>query len=190
MPTNDSAVGPNPLGLCMCGCGQATKLSRQTCHRAGSVKGKPMRFLCGHYQRTVVPRPDYVVDDQTGCWLWQKKITHGYAYMSTADRRTIRAARFYYEQRFGPIPKEMVVDHVRARGCIYRHCVNPDHLEPVTIAVNTQRGDRAKLTQDDVAAIKRLLPTMTQSKIAERFNVCASTISYIKRGRTWSNVEP
>jgi hypothetical protein len=34
----------------------------------------------------------------------------------------------------------MVLDHVRERGCVNRHCVNPAHLEPVTNRTNLLRG--------------------------------------------------
>lgn len=38
-----------------------------------------------------------------------------------------------------PVPKNKVVDHL----CRHRPCMNFDCLEPVTVAVNTYRGDGA-----------------------------------------------
>ena len=46
------------------------------------------------------------------------------------------AHRIGYEQLVGPIPKGLELDHL----CRVRHCVNPDHLEPVTHKENTLRG--------------------------------------------------
>lgn len=43
--------GPNPSGLCQCGCGQPTKIAKSTNVRDGCVKGKPMRFVKGHHGR-------------------------------------------------------------------------------------------------------------------------------------------
>lgn len=40
--------GPNPSGLCECGCGGRTELARQSDSRRGFVKDRPMRFIQGH----------------------------------------------------------------------------------------------------------------------------------------------
>jgi hypothetical protein len=36
------------VGLCECGCGQLAPIAKQSEKRRGYVKGKPMRFICGH----------------------------------------------------------------------------------------------------------------------------------------------
>lgn len=38
------------------------------------------------------------------------------------------------------VPEGSHIDHVAARGCVHRDCVNPDHLEAVTPKINAQRG--------------------------------------------------
>lgn len=38
----------NPVGLCCCGCGRPTAISRKTDKRWGFVKGEPKRYLSGH----------------------------------------------------------------------------------------------------------------------------------------------
>ena len=50
--------------------------------------------------------------------------------------RTIYAHRFAYEMVVGPIPDGLSLDHL----CRVRHCVNPDHLEPVSHKENVLRG--------------------------------------------------
>ena len=70
-----------------------------------------------------------------GCWNWTACLTNGYGHLWVAGR-TVRAHRFAYELLVGPIPEGLVIDHL----CRNHACVRPDHLEPVTQAVNVQRG--------------------------------------------------
>jgi hypothetical protein len=75
---------------------------------------------------------DYIVDE-SGCWIWQRYINrHGYGRLARGGKRgTPRqlAHRWYYERLVGPIPDGLELDHL----CRNRACVNPDHLEPVTM---------------------------------------------------------
>lgn len=82
------------------------------------------------------------INPETGCWEWAgAKLDGGYARLSwpkNGKAGHIRAHRLAYEQFVGPIPEGKVLDHL----CRVRHCVNPAHLEPVTIVENIMRGDR------------------------------------------------
>jgi hypothetical protein len=76
------------------------------------------------------------VDASGDCWLWTGPIApNGYG-STTVDNRTRIAHRAVYEKMVGPIPAGLELDHL----CRVRHCVNPDHLEPVTRSVNLLRG--------------------------------------------------
>ena len=79
------------------------------------------------------------VDDTTGCWLWQGARNKRSGYGSVADPvkgSSGYAHRFAYRELVGPIPEGLVIDHL----CRVRHCVNPDHMEPVTSGENVLRG--------------------------------------------------
>lgn len=84
------------------------------------------------------------VDITPGCWLWTgAKNWTGYGQRSVrvdGKVRTARAHRMAYELLVGPIPEGLTIDHL----CRVRHCVNPDHLEPVTMKENARRGVLAR----------------------------------------------
>lgn len=66
---------------------------------------------------------------------WSHKNADGYGVIHTAEaRRTgLRMAhRMIYEECFGEIPSGTQIDHI----CCNRSCVNPAHLQPVTLQEN------------------------------------------------------
>ena len=88
----------------------------------------------------------------TACWLWTGP--RHYSGKACAcvridvckcygrqwhDGRNWLAHRLTYTLLVGEIPHGLVLDHLKAK-CSSRRCVRPDHLEPVTIEVNTMRG--------------------------------------------------
>jgi hypothetical protein len=75
-----------------------------------------------------------------GCWRWTGHTdAAGYGRLRGhgRDSPVLYAHRFAYEQAKGAIPERHTVDHL----CRNRWCVNPDHLEAVTVRLNTMRGE-------------------------------------------------
>lgn len=89
--------------------------------------------------KTATSNRDYIlarvtVDPDTGCWIWQSCIDqYGYA---KARRGGDRAGhRLSYATFVGVIPDGLQIDHL----CRVKSCVNPQHLEPVTLRENMMR---------------------------------------------------
>lgn len=70
--------------------------------------------------------------DANGCWMWTASCyPSGYGSSGTGY-----AHRVAYEYVKGPIPHGLQIDHL----CRVKACVNPDHLEAVTVKENVRRG--------------------------------------------------
>ncbi|QAY71796.1 HNH endonuclease [Xylanimonas protaetiae] len=108
------------------------------CGRRASVRG-----LCKAHNARVragfdprVPASEarffiHVTEQDDGCWAFD----HVDPRTGYATFRQQRAHRWAYEFFHGPIPDGLHLDHL----CANRRCVNPDHLDPVTVAVNNRR---------------------------------------------------
>ena len=83
------------------------------------------------------------------CWLWiGAKHEKGYGRFARAGGTKIAAHRWAYEDAMGcPVPAELTIDHL----CRNVSCVNPAHLEPVTIRENVQRGYAARRAERSAA---------------------------------------
>lgn len=90
-----------------------------------------------------------VLIEPGACWLWTGGCgTAGYGRLKVSGRER-GAHRFAFEIFNGAIPAGLQIDHTchnadeacpGGPGCTHRRCVNPQHLEAVTQAVNTVRS--------------------------------------------------
>lgn len=79
---------------------------------------------------------DFGVSCAVGPWALTRD---GYS-EARIDGRKWKVARYVYERMRGPIPAGMVVSHT----CLNRACVNPFHLELLTIQESTRRGQERR----------------------------------------------
>jgi hypothetical protein len=99
--------------------------------------GDPLVALKDHTPATERWKTSYVVDEKTECWVWTGPVGGPYGFIQEGAKKRHKAHRFVYEQVVGPVPPGAVLDH----KCRNTLCINPKHLEPVTHALNVQRGD-------------------------------------------------
>lgn len=77
------------------------------------------------------------------CWLWTGYTDPRDGYGRFKPRHNDKAElahRLAYARWYGPVPEDMVVDHL-GHPFERRRCVRPEHLELITHEENTRRGD-------------------------------------------------
>lgn len=167
---------PNPSGICQCGCGQVTPIAKNSNHRVGKVQGEHLRYCRNHHTRRGYHEEDRGF--KTPCWIFEGQLTKdGYAPTSVRHR--------VYAEKKGPVPKGMHLDHL----CFQTDCINADHAEPVTPAVNKQRASGTKMTPNQVREIRALVEPINFYEVGRRYRISGETASAIYRRKVWKNVE-
>lgn len=131
------------------------------------------------------------------CLIWPyNRSNHGYGLLRVDGRHKI-VSRLVCEEINGPPPTP---EHEAAHSCGKGHegCVTKSHLSWKTSAENHadklihgthdrgERSPRAKLTEAEVRAIRRLAGTMRLQDISDRFGVCMSHVSAIIKRQRWA----
>ena len=68
------------------------------------------------------------------CLIWRGLVVNGYGRIHAHGRARL-AHHIAYERLHGPIPFGLTIDHL----CSNKLCQNANHLEAVTLSVNTKR---------------------------------------------------
>lgn len=122
------------------------KLTRQRCTACYARHLRALRRDGTYVSRCErAPLLDRLLDKTAagwgGCIVWTGALREGYGAIHHKGRM-LRAHRVAYQLLVGPIPEGLVLDHL----CRNRRCINPHHLEPVTMRVNTMRSPIAPST--------------------------------------------
>jgi len=146
----------------------------------------------------------YIIDEK-GCYICTSHISPShvrekkgkdYPHVQRGGKK-YRLNRYVYEQKYGSIPKGLVVMHI----CDNTRCINIDHLRLGTQQENLsdcrlkdrhiigRKGEdslKAKLTENDVRSI--LQSDDNYKDIAKYYGVCGATIWDILNHRTWKHI--
>lgn len=138
------------------------------------------------------------------CWIWNgPRTTLGYGRPRILGRKTL-AHRISWEIFRGTIPEGLGVLH----RCDNPLCVNPDHLEigdqkknmmDATARgrldsqkhpekYNGEKSNFARLTVEQVRAVKEALLTKRQCDVAREFGLSKQIVFEIKSGKSWRHV--
>jgi hypothetical protein len=139
--------------------------------------------------RRFLSRVDICGPDE--CWDWTGSLYRlGYGKMGL-NYKTVAAHRLAYELFIGPIPVGQDVCHT----CDNRKCCNPGHLFLGTAKDNIEDAARKgrmtrKLCPDDVRTIRDWYSFggVTQSEIADRYNISQAAVWSIVNRRHWKHV--
>ena len=88
----------------------------------------------------------YEVNEETGCWVWQLNILHGYGYSTQLGGR---AHRYFYKFLRGKLTNKQILHHV----CENKSCVNPWHCIPMTNKEHNKlhkSGVKMKLSNEEI----------------------------------------
>lgn len=145
-------------------------------------RGPKARPLAERFAEKVKPATDLSPNGMSGCLLWTAAVAEGgYGVIWDGCSRTIyahTAARLLVG-----LPPCNQTDHL----CRRRHCVNVDHMEDVTSAVNVRRGAKAKLTMEAAADIRYLRAAgWNTATIASAYGVSRDTIYGVTNRKTWT----
>jgi hypothetical protein len=96
---------------------------------------RPWQGVCPHCWKQDAPtRFAHYVQAIDGHELWTGSLKHGYGWFHVGGQEWVKAHRFAYEMRYGPVPEGMELGHT----CEFKHCVL--HVRPVTHLQNVREG--------------------------------------------------
>jgi len=133
--------------------------------------------------------------NEDGCRNWKAGLfTGGYGQFRAKDKK-VGAHRVAYFLTFGDIPEGKVICHT----CSNKLCCEPTHLVCATQSYNikqavregTHRCGSRKLTAAKVRVLRMVadLGKVTQSEIANIFEISEAYVSRVVNGKAWAEAK-
>lgn len=144
------------------------------------MESEPHAGINSLYRKDGTPRFKVSSD---GCWNWiMCRHPSGYGmYASSHGASALEqyAHRAVWTEINGPIGAGLTIDHL----CRNRGCVNPEHMELVSLAENVRRSPRTKLTENAVKEIRE--SHRSGSELAAQFGVTRQAIWRVRHQLCW-----
>lgn len=118
------------------------------------------------------------------CHLYAGRLDpQGYGVLSSWESTTQKSINYRVIRLVLDVPKGMVADHL----CNNPPCINPEHLEVVTVAENVRRGRSSNLTHQIVEELRELYKSgVKQHELVKMFNIRQDQVSRIINNKRWS----
>jgi hypothetical protein len=134
---------------------------------------------------------DQIIPNINGCHIWQGCVFKNSGYPKISIRNKVYLAhRIVYQHYNGDLIDNLQICH----SCMNKLCLNPSHLRQDTISSNkidnifSSKHAKQILSVEQVQEIKQKLifwKAGDNSKLAKEYGVHNSTISDIKRGKSF-----
>ena len=134
------------------------------------------------------------------CLIWPyKRNSQGYAYVHIGRKLMLVSRLLCFDRHGRPDNKDMHAAHTCGNG--HLGCVSPAHLFWKTASQNeadkvlhgtAQQGGRhwcAKLTDEDILAIRAVQDFRSRKELAKAYGVSETTIYRILRRKTWRHLK-
>lgn len=195
--------------LCECGCGLQAPIAPQSDTKRGWVKNEPVRFVQGHYLRSLPKEPldskFWARVDKDGpipkhspelgnCWLWTGILNpeEKRGFLKIGDRRK-QAAHVSWFLHTGRWPALLMCHKCDNPTCVrFEHLFEGTQTDNMRDAASKNRrpfgtsSPSAKLNEEQVRAIRQEKAAgLSNSDLARKYLVHWTTIQKIIERQTW-----